>query len=144
MVANTYRKYQLCPKVLSHYFGMMRTHIIHDYNIFFFKARYQLFFHIFTKSLCSCSTLICSIYQTAIQTNRWQNGCSGRRVYWSSVNGTFPMYCMCIASCEICINASFIQIYLMFENFTFVSLFLIAVITFWYCFLSVEDNFEVV
>ena len=39
---------------------------------------------------------------------------SCRRVYWGSINGTFPMYCTCIVSCEVCINAAFIKIYLMF------------------------------
>ena len=30
------------------------------------------------------------------------------------IHGTFPMYCMCIVSCEVCINTAFIEIYLMF------------------------------
>lgn len=32
----------------------------------------------------------------------------------TNINGTFPMYCMCIVSCEVCINTAFIEIYLMF------------------------------
>lgn len=92
----------------------MRTHVFHDYNIVFLKARYQLFSHIFTKSLCSCSTLARSIYQTSVKPDGWQNSCSSRRVDRDSIHGTFPMYCMCIVSCEVCINTAFIEIYLMF------------------------------
>ena len=61
-----------------------------------------------------CLNLVRSIYQTAVKPDGWQNSCSGRRVDRSSIHGTFPMYCMCIVSCEVCINTAFIEIYLMF------------------------------